>query len=403
MEMRVWKAGPWTGSPATNEGAVHCCAEANLSLTMATHSPSEQSNTIFGQLRGPLYSCPRRIFILPNCVLYLTDSICLFVSGFSSRADETPSPPPLPPKSPRTTTKPIRPHDFPQRLKSQGEGSPELPLIQPPPPPRRNSDQHVQDVHAKLRRLVRDRPSLKGRIQAHNQAITIPVTLPSPILPSTPPADVIMESPMSDSGPIISPPPAFSTPVTPMIDRQNSSASEKSNLSKIQLFPTSGSMSVVSAGSSSKSHKSVIGRGRNGNASISDISMRHSSKSPSGSESTSSPCPMSGGSPVAEETNGSADDDSSRKSPLLPPRPPIAKKYPSIPKSVTENTLYRVGSFESGTREQRNPTPIGIGTQTRHHSISSQTEGNPMGKLGKSVWRGIEIQITVVVAEWNGI
>lgn len=33
---------------------------------------------------------------------------------------------------------------------------------------------------------------------------------------------------MSDSGPIISPPPAFSTPVTPMIDRQNSTTSDKS-------------------------------------------------------------------------------------------------------------------------------------------------------------------------------
>ncbi|CAL8131674.1 unnamed protein product [Orchesella dallaii] len=145
---------------------------------------------------------------------------------------EDDSPPPLPPKSPRITSKPTRPHDFPQQLQLQvvdssveTAGGGNSSTMVPPPPPRRHSHSQV-DHQAKYVRLLQDQSSnkLPHSIIDPSQSMT----LPSPILPPTPPPDVVMESPMSDSGPIISPPPAFSTPVTPMIDRQNSTTSDKS-------------------------------------------------------------------------------------------------------------------------------------------------------------------------------
>lgn len=141
------------------------------------------------------------------------------------------SPPPLPPKSPRITSKPARPHDFPQQLQLQivdpsiesaskgGNGS----SMVPPPPPRRQNSQ--KESQAKYLRLLQDQSA--NKIPHAIVDPTQSMTLPSPILPPTPPPDVVMESPMSDSGPIISPPPAFSTPVTPMVDRQNSTTSDK--------------------------------------------------------------------------------------------------------------------------------------------------------------------------------
>ncbi|ODN05236.1 hypothetical protein Ocin01_01452 [Orchesella cincta] len=144
---------------------------------------------------------------------------------------EDDSPPPLPPKSPRITSKPARPHDFPQQLQLQvvdssveAAGGGNSSTMVPPPPPRRHSHSQV-DHQAKYVRLLQDQSSnkLPHSIIDPSQSMT----LPSPILPPTPPPDVVMESPMSDSGPIISPPPAFSTPVTPMIDRQNSTTSDK--------------------------------------------------------------------------------------------------------------------------------------------------------------------------------
>lgn len=143
------------------------------------------------------------------------------------------SPPPLPPKSPRITSKPARPHDFPQQLQLQvvdpslesaskgGNGS----SMVPPPPPRRQNSQ--KDSQAKYLRLLQDQSSNKLPHSIIDP--TQSMTLPSPILPPTPPPDVVMESPMSDSGPIISPPPAFSTPVTPMVDRQHSTTSDKTS------------------------------------------------------------------------------------------------------------------------------------------------------------------------------
>ncbi|OXA65057.1 hypothetical protein Fcan01_02949 [Folsomia candida] len=156
---------------------------------------------------------------------------------------ESDSPPPLPPKSPRTSSKPSRPSDFPQRL-NQILPPPVAVLEQitnhiilPPPPPRKNRHKSGENTGTVIRRS-----QARNSSSSTTDATVQPMTLPSPILPPTPP-DVVMESPMSDSGPIISPPPAFSTPVTPMLDRQGSCVSDRS----VKTFGASTTTPPISA------------------------------------------------------------------------------------------------------------------------------------------------------------
>ncbi|CAG7826890.1 unnamed protein product [Allacma fusca] len=251
------------------------------------------------------------------------------MQGIEGSGKKDDNPPPLPPKSPRTTSKPVRPQDFPQRLPVQGMP----PDIQPPPPPRRvmpHENDHYQEsnIQSKLRRLLHDGP---GGMTMQDTNL-VPITLPSPILPPTPPPDVTLESPMSDSGPIISPPPAFSTPVTPMLDRQNSSASEKSSQ---RHHPLSAAMSMVSVSISSISSRNS----RKSIPDLSDISMRYSPRSRSSSS------PMSPDDADGEEE----DDDSSAKVPISKVKISNAnlQKKSTIPKSVTENALCKVSNLET--------------------------------------------------------